>query len=183
MPSDRRYLPGTATPPLSATRRATRLADSFAAEPELIRACIEDVAQAPPDVARTVLEAARRALAQCPKYADLHYHAAQAAVTAGDLATAAELLNDALHINATYRDALVLAGEVALRLERWTEADRYLTCALQAGADYPDVHVLFAELWRRQGRLQRAAESYRRALRQNPRLSAAQAGLAALAGI
>jgi tetratricopeptide (TPR) repeat protein len=159
---------------------ARRLAKMFATEPELISACLHGVETQPPTWTQTVLDAALLALAKHPHYADLNYYGSQAAVAAGEYDTAARLLAQALHVNAGYREARVLAGRVALLRQRPQEACAHLETAVALGADFPDVHLLLGDVWRACGNWSRARQSLARALELNAGLAAAGAALAAL---
>jgi len=167
------------TEPASPPGSPTDLAEQFAAEPELVRACLQGVEQESPVAARLIYEAAQAALRRCPNYADLLYHAAQAAGT-GEWSAAADLLDRALRINPRYTDALVLAAKVALHTEQWDRAGAFLDTALAGGADYPDVHLLRGDVWRRTGDFARARAAYERAVRLNSNMLTARVALAAL---
>ena len=169
--------PSGSRPSAAATRR---LAEIFAAEPELISACLHGIEVQPPTWVRTVLEAAQLALAEHPHYADLNYYGSQAAVAAGEHDTAAHLLEQALRVNAGYREARVLAGRVALLRQRPQEACVHLETAVALGADFPDVHLLLGDVWRACGNWSRARQSFARALELDASLTAAAAALAAL---
>jgi len=160
--------------------RARRLALLFAEEPELIRACLENIERESAETLELILTAAQAALTVCPQYADLLYHASQAAMTAGQYETAARLLESALRINPGYRDALVLAARVSLRRGKGAEARAYLNTALAQGAEYPDVYLLLGNVWRDERKWNEARASYRRALELNANLTAARDALAAL---
>ena len=169
------------SPAPPAGRPRTRdLADVFGREPELIAACLQDAEQASPASRRQVLAAARRAVARYPNFADLHYHAGQAAMATGEVELARELLDRALRIHPDYKDALLLAARVEQTRHRVQEAERLLQRALAAGADYPDVHVLLGQVCAAQGRWSDARRAYHRALELNGRLAAARDALANL---
>jgi tetratricopeptide (TPR) repeat protein len=157
-----------------------RLAGMFTAEPELVRAFLQDIERQPANKARAVFTAAALAVEQCPQYADLLRYAAEAAVAARELDTAAELVQRALAVNSEYRDALILAGRIELLSGRPEQATRPLERALRDGAAYPDVYVLLGDAYRAQENFARARAAYERALALNPNLAAAHAGLAAL---
>ncbi len=165
-----------------ATRAARGLAEAFADEPELILACLRGTPPPSPARARQILRTARQAMALRPRYADLYYFAAQAAVVAEEPDMAAALLIQALELNPTYRDARVLAGRVALLRQRVDEARAHLTAAVASGADYPDVHLLLGQAWERGQDWSRARAAYERALTLNGNLHAAREALAALPG-
>jgi tetratricopeptide (TPR) repeat protein len=163
--------------------RVHQLAERFVREPELILACLEGIEHASAEQVQLVLGAAREAIRAQPRYADLLYHAAQAAVSAGEVETAACLLSESLEINPRYKDALILAARVARARQAPWQAEDYLQRALAAGADYPDVHVLLGDVCREQGEGSRARDAYRRALQLNGDLAAARAGLDALRSV
>jgi tetratricopeptide (TPR) repeat protein len=158
-----------------------QLARAFACEPELIAACLQGTLpeeQSTP--ARTVLGAAQLALRSRPDYADLHYHAGQAAIAACEYEAAAELLDGALRLNPDYQDALILAAHVALLRRQHGSAKKLLLNALAKGADYPDVHLRLGDACRAEGDWGQARAAYERALTLNANLSAARTALAAL---
>lgn len=163
--------------PAAAVRR---LAALFAGEPELVRACLQGIEREPPRRARLILDAAQLATEAFPEYADLFYHAGQAAVAAGEYGTAAAALARAIELNPTYKDALILAARVAIQQRQPDQAEALLQSAVRAGADYPDVHMLLGNLWRDQGALARARAAYERALELNANLKAARTALATL---
>jgi tetratricopeptide (TPR) repeat protein len=169
-------------PPNAADGRPAlhRLSAAFAAEPELISACLEGPQQRSADWARTVLAAAELALRQRPHYADLNYHASRAAVAASQFETAARLLVRALCVNPTYHDALVLAARVELQRGRAASATRYLETALTCGADYPDVYLLLGRARQEDHNWAGARQAFEKALELNAGLQEAQAALAAL---
>jgi tetratricopeptide (TPR) repeat protein len=103
--------------PQADSARVLTLAQRFAAEPELILACLDPEADTvSPDIGM-VLAAALAAVEQRPTYADLKYFAAEAAIRAGRLETAAELLEGALRLNPRYNAALIAAGRVCFLRE------------------------------------------------------------------
>lgn len=156
-----------------------QLAREFAAEPELILACLEGIDQTG-DSAQRLYAAARQAVSLRPTYADLSYCAARAAVAAGDVPGAEHLLQEARRRNPDYLDALVLAGRLALERNAPAEACTWLEHAITSGADYPDVHLLLGDAWRRRENWPRARAAYERALQLKGNLVAARTALAAL---
>lgn len=154
----------------------------FADEPELILAVLEDEdSSAVPHAAGVVLQAARRAVNRCPRYADLHYFAAHAALRARQRPEAARLLERAIELNPRYNDALILAARVAHAQQHPLRTLEYLRQALANGADYPDVHLLLGHAWRDTGAADQARRAYTRALALNANLTAAREALVALA--
>jgi tetratricopeptide (TPR) repeat protein len=166
--------------PTERERTIAELADAFVREPELIRAFLQGIAQETPERVRIILAAAQTAAATRPKYADLFYHAGQAAVAAGELDTAAAELQRAVELNPGYCDALILAAQVAVQQSQPQRAGQLLEAALAHGADYPDVHMLLGNVRRTLGQFELARQAYRRAGELNPQLTAAQAALTAL---
>ena len=161
--------------------RLQQLAAAFAHEPEMIQACLQGAEQEPcPAGARLILDAAQMALARHPTFADLHYHASRAAIAAGDLAAASNLLDHALRLNPEYRDALILAAHVALTRQQRGPARTLLQDAVSSGADFPDVHLLLGHLCREEGDWTQARVAYERALALNANFSAARTALSAL---
>jgi tetratricopeptide (TPR) repeat protein len=174
---------GTGIPPTKSTTsdaEEERLARLFAGEPELILACLQALDRGPVADLETILSAAERALKFCPKYADLHYFAARAAMAAGRLDHARDLLVRALQLNPQYNDALILAARVATAQGRQNDALAYLRQALVNGADYADVHLMLGDLWRQRDELTQARQAYQRALNLNVDLAAARQALATL---
>jgi tetratricopeptide (TPR) repeat protein len=163
-----------------ADRRAKRLAEAFAREPELVLACLQAAPRGSAQDARVVLAAARAALRQQPRYADLQYHASHAAIACGEYDTAAALLTGALQVNPGYKDALILAARVALLRGKVSAARSYLLTAISQGAVYPDVYVLLGDVWRQEKDFTRARAAYERALELNPNLAPASAALTRL---
>jgi Flp pilus assembly protein TadD len=157
-----------------------RLSAAFAAEPELISACLEGAGGEAVQEAQAVFSAAEAAHAGQPNYADLSYHAAEAALAAGQCAAAARLVEQALHVNPTYRDALVLAAQIELHRGQAHAARRHLHVALANGADYPDVYALLGRACEQAGDCNGARQAYTRALALNPALAEIRAALAAL---
>ena len=133
------------------TAETERLSRLFASEPELIRACLESSQPNRRFDGALVLAAARRALERRPRYADLHYFAAVAALQAGQLPQALSLLETALRLNPRYNDALILAARVCLLQEDRGQALTYLHRAILNGADYPDVRRMLDDLRQRLG--------------------------------
>lgn len=156
-----------------------RLAELFAAEPELIQAFIE--ADGPERLrAPLIRRAAMESLSERPGFADLCYFAARAALHDGDEAAAEQLLRRAVAINPKFKDALILAARLAIGAELPERAEWLLQQALAAGGDYPDVHFLLGQAWQKQGLIGRARESYERALALNERYAPVRAALADL---
>jgi tetratricopeptide (TPR) repeat protein len=181
----------SATPPttrgLAAPRRRAaaqlfqQLSAAFAAEPELISACLEGADGQNMQQAWAVFSAAATAQAGQPNYADLSYHAAEAALAAGERAAAARLVAQALHVNPRYRDALMLAARIELQRGQLDAARRHLQTALASGADYPDVYALLGRVCEEEGDCSGAQQAYTRALALNPALAEVRAARAALA--
>ncbi len=162
-----------ATPGRRQPRVRRRAAELFAAEPELIVACLEGSGAGCGENAQRVLASALDALALRSGYADLHYYAAHAALAAEQPALALELLHTALRINPSYDAALILAARIRATQGKHEEATRHLEEVLAQGADYPDVHLMLGDLWQTRRDLPRARAAYRRALQLNSNFAAA----------
>jgi tetratricopeptide (TPR) repeat protein len=169
---------GAGTP--ASSMEVRRLARLFAAEPELILACMESLDQGRLTGLETILAAAEQAIASSPDFADLYYFAARAASGAGHLDQARSLLEQALRINPQYNDALILAARVAMDQGRHDEAIAHLRQALVNGADYADVHLMLGDIWRLRDDLAQSREAYEKALSLNVDLAAARERLAEL---
>ncbi|TWT44240.1 Tetratricopeptide repeat protein [Phycisphaerae bacterium RAS1] len=152
--------------PESLARERSRLAAIFAAEPELIQAFIESDARLRTQSA-LIHQAALESVTANPDSAELCFYAAHAALHHADPSGAEQLLRRALAILPTHRDALILAGRLAIDAGLPERAEWLLQQALAAGGDYPDVHFLLGQSWQKQGQLSRARESYQRALALN----------------
>jgi len=162
--------------------RVLTLAQRFSSEPELILACLDPDAETVSPGTGMVLAAALAAVEQRPSYADLKYFAAEAAIRAGRLELAAELLEAALRLNPRYNAALIAAGRVCFLRDDMEGALNYLQQALSNGADYPDVHLLLGDIWRARGDMARAGAAYMQALERNSGLAAARERLKELGG-
>lgn len=161
-------------------RRIQRLSALFAAEPELILACLEAGSSQPPLDMQAVWQATQRAVAECPGYADVHHYAALVAKRLGHLQTASELLQRALQINPRYLQALILSARVALDRNQPDEALDCLHRAMEFGADYADVHLMLGNLYRDRGEVARARAAYRRSIQINAGYIDAEKALASL---
>jgi Tfp pilus assembly protein PilF len=71
-------------------------------------------------------------------------------------------------------------GKLYHQTDRCADATSRLEQAVEAGADYADVHFLLGNLYCEQGQVNRARSAYRRALTINHRYEAAQKALEAL---
>lgn len=160
--------------------RTKRLAHAFASEPELILAYVQAMDKDARGATNVILDAARHALVLSPKYADLLYFTAMAAVQAGEFELADGFLARATAINPRYKDALILSARVALVRNDPQRAEICLQTAIAHGADYPDVHMLLANVFRRLGEHARARRAYERALQLNSNTPGARAALAGL---
>jgi Tfp pilus assembly protein PilF len=76
--------------------------------------------------------------------------------------------------------ALIHLGRLHARTDNTAQAMDRLREAVQHGGDYPDVHCLLGELYRRDNRLDQARASYQRALELNAHYGRAQEALAAI---
>ncbi len=120
------------------------------------------------------------ALARHPEYADLHYHCGQVHRRLGHERKAIEHARQAVSLNPRYVNALILLAGLYRQTSQWAAGIDRLQQALEAGADYPDVHYLLGQLHQGRGDRERACEAYRRALALNGDFRAAKEALDAL---
>ncbi|MCB9857598.1 MAG: tetratricopeptide repeat protein [Phycisphaerales bacterium] len=119
-----------------------------------------------------------RALASHPEFADLHYHCARVYQRLGRTDDAIDQANRAVEINPRYVQALIQLGQLYASRDDALEARERLGQAILFGGDYPDVHYLLGELYRKEGDRRNAADSYRRALAINEHYGRAREALA-----
>ncbi len=109
-------------------------------DPALISSLLEDSHSSQPAIhAATLMAAAREALAARPDSADLHYHAARAAMRIGNTHEAADLLERALEMDPCHVAASALLSDVCMVLKEPHRAVAWLqrTLALRAVSTDP----------------------------------------------
>ncbi len=165
----------------TAPSQIRQLADYAAEEPAFIEAFLAlPPSDADEELFGVLVSVLRMALACHGDYADLHYCAGVAFRRLGDAASAARHLRHAVRINPDYVKPLVQLGELAAAGAP-EQAVAYFQRALQAGADWPDLHVRLGDALKECGRNSSARSHYRKALQLNERYEPAASGLASLA--
>jgi tetratricopeptide (TPR) repeat protein len=112
----------------------------FESDPARISSLLEDADGNQPSIYLTTLMAAAwEALAARPESADLHYHAAKAAMRVGRTREAAELLEHALEMDPRHVAASALLSDVCMLLKEPQRAVAWLqrTLTLGAGSAHP----------------------------------------------
>lgn len=123
----------------------------------------------------------RTALAEHPRYADMHLRFSRVLERLGRSRQAIEHAAHAVEINRCYVQGLLQLGRL-FRASGRVGADKYLRRAIQCGADWPDVHCLAGELMLDRNQPLEAGLHFRRALELKkgyPRAVEALASLAA----
>ncbi|MCG8408734.1 MAG: tetratricopeptide repeat protein [Phycisphaerales bacterium] len=118
-----------------------------------------------------------RALERHPDYADLYHHCARVHQRLGLTESAIIQARMAVQINPRYVQALIQLGRLYAETERTGEAIGRLKEAIGCGGDYPDVHYLLGELYRKKGHSDSAGLEYRRALELNSNFTRAHKAL------
>lgn len=159
-----------------------RLAEVVVEEPEFV----ETFLSLPPsdvdaEVFLAVAATLERALAERPEFADLHYHCGQVYHRLGHTDSAIKHAEQATRINPRYLSALSLLGRLYADTDRNQVGIDRLQQAVEAGADYPDVHLVLGDLFCKERRWDQARTAYERALRLNGTFEPARKALAGLA--
>jgi len=121
------------------------------------------------------------ALAEHPKYADLHHLCARAFVRLDRPGAAMEHARHAVEINPRYVQARVLLARLCARMGRPAEAIEHMEKAIDCGGDWPDTHCFVAELLKRCSEHKAAKKHLERALQLNAKYSRAADQLRSLA--
>jgi tetratricopeptide (TPR) repeat protein len=121
------------------------------------------------------------ALAEHPRYADLHYHGARVFQRLGRTDAALHHARQAVAINERYVEALVLLARLEDRAGDARAAVEHARAAIACGADWPDLHCLAGEWLVRCNRPAEARRHLERALQLNRNYSPAAEALASLA--
>lgn len=129
----------------------------------------------------TLVNVTQMALAENPKYADLHLHCCRMLQRMGQDQPALKHARQALTINPRYTLACVQIGKICARLGRDKEAIKAIESAIRCGADWPDVHLLAGQLEAKRRRPDQAKSHLQRALQLNANYVPAAKALVALA--
>ena len=161
---------------------ARRLAEHVAREPEFLD-CFLDLPRgaADPKVWAALAGAVQAAVQRHPDRADLHLRCSRMHQQLGRMDLALLHARRAVALNGRYAQALLHFGRLEARNGRPNQALRAVRQAVAAWADWPDAHVLAAELLNRCDQKEAAARHLRRALELNPGYDRAAKELAALA--
>ncbi|MEE8169411.1 MAG: tetratricopeptide repeat protein, partial [Phycisphaerae bacterium] len=155
-----------------------RLARTFANEPELLDTFLSlPRTSRDDDLFRILADAVASAISKHPTYADLHHHLARISARLGRLRAAIDSDDRALAINPNYVRAMIHRADLYVALNQGDRAVVELERAVDAGANYADVHFKLGELHDHAGRIDRAREAYRQALRLNQKYGAARNAL------
>ncbi len=124
-----------------------QLANYITAEPEFIEAVLTPKGgKDDPQLLELLLGVVRLALEEHPRYADLHYHAAELCSRLGRIDEAVTHAQAAVAVNPHFARAMVLLGKLYAQTQQGAQAVECLRSAIADGADYPDVHCLAGEL-------------------------------------
>jgi len=159
-----------------------QLADYVAAEPDFVDAFLalpETDADGP--LFNLLVGVLRAALAAHAGRADLHLHLSRALQRVGQTEPAVHHARKATEVNPRYVQAFVQLARLHAGADRVAEALEAAQQAIACGGDWPDVHLLVAELMKRCDAMDGAAEHLRRALQLNPNYAPAAEALTSLA--
>jgi len=150
------------------TTQARQLARYVATEADFIEAFLG----LPPSDADTELfemlsSVLRVAIGEHPSYADLHLNLSRVLLRLGRHEEALQTGLRATQINPTFTKALLHVAKVHMALDQRGAAMVRVREAIEAGADYPDVHCLAGELMRDMQKPEEARRHLLRALELN----------------
>ncbi len=129
-----------------------------------------------------LLGVVQTALAEQPRFADLHYHCSRIFQRLGRTTPAIEHAQKAIQINPQYVQAMIHLGRLLASAGRLAEAIEHLEKAVADGGDWPDIHCLIGELMQQSSLRTDAKRHLERALvlkTNYPRAAEALASLAA----
>ena len=159
-----------------------QLADYVAAEPDFVDAFLALPESQDDEALFEMLEkVVRSGLSRRGARADLLLRQSQLLHRLGRIHEALRQVRRAIRVNRRYVQALVHLARLYARLDRPVQAARAAREAIAAGADWPDVHCLAAEVLHRCHRTDRAVEHLKRALQLNPNYQRAAEALTKLA--
>jgi len=115
-----------------------------------------------------------------PEFADLHYHCGAVYRRLGRRTDAIAHTELAVDINPRYVNALVQLAELYGQTDQWAMGVERLQQAIDAGGDFPDVHLLLGRLYQAGGQPHRAREAFQHALALNDGYESARRSLEAL---
>ncbi len=166
---------------LNDRRAVDRMATIIREDPEFLDAFLSlPTSEVDRDVFAALLAIVRRAIEECPQYADLRLRCSQLLARLGRIDEAVDQTREALRINPHYVNALIQLAQLYQTTRREDEAIARLEQAIRLGANYPDVHYLLGQLYQSRGRVVEARTAYERAVRLNGRYDPARRALASL---
>lgn len=142
-----------------------RLGEAITAEPDFVEAFLElPASEVDGEVFSTLAATIERALVKHPEFADLHYHCGAVYRRLGRGTEAIRHAERAVRINPRYIKALILLAQLYAQTDQWAAGIDRLRQAIEAGADYPDVHYLIGRLHQQGQQPDQARAAYQRAL-------------------
>lgn len=158
-----------------------RLGRIVVEDPDFIEAFLSlPESEIDPEIFSTLAATLELVLENHPEFADLHYHCGAVYRRLGHRLDAIEHTERAVEINPQYVTALIQLAELYSQTDQWAMAVERLEQAINAGGDYPDVHLLLGQLCQAGGRIDRARRAFQRALDLNRDYEAARDSLNAL---
>lgn len=156
-----------------------KLTEIIAKEPEFVAAFLDlPSTGVDKDIFSSLLKVLLAAIERYPEYADLHYHLSCVYQRLNRLDEAIEEAERSIRINPRYVNALIQLARLYGQTNQEHKAIDRLRAALAAGAaNYPDVHYMLANLYKKSGDLDGARQHYTKALRLNPNYKEARDAL------
>lgn len=169
-------------PAVASDSRNRPLAEFVAGEPDFLQAFL-DLPQTEVDeeLFELLAGAVKMALAEHPRYADLHCYCGRILHRLGRIDQAREHLEQALRINDGYVKCRIELATLLNHAGHPDEAMAHLQAAIRSGADWPDVHYLAGEILCRRGQVAQGRGHLARALELNRNFTPAAAALRSLA--
>ncbi|MBK8269531.1 MAG: tetratricopeptide repeat protein [Planctomycetes bacterium] len=162
-------------------RSLETLGDLIANDPEFIESFLAlPMTEADKELFAMLAAIIERALERQPGYADLYYHCSRVYDRLGMTREALTRADQAVEINPRYVQALIQLARMRAKTEESDKAICLLSDAVKYGGDYPDVHYLLGEMYRKRGEEPNARREYKRALELNSKYEAARALATAL---
>lgn len=157
------------------------LAAVITREPEFVDAFMSiPLADVDASVYAVLLQTLETALEREPEHAELHYHCGRVLERLGRHGEAIASNEKAVALKPRFTRALIELGKLYESTDQTRPAVERLEEAVQAGADFADIHFLLGNLYRRQGDLERARTAYHRALTIKDDFDPARQALASL---
>lgn len=162
-------------------REVEELAGIVVRDPEFLDALLTlSGGEKDEELAATLLTALRQALKQRPDHAGLHFHCSRVLDRLGRMDEAIRAGERAVDLDPTHVRALVELARLYQDANRPDDAVQRLSQVIRLGYDFADVYYTLGNVHRAQGRVERAAESYRHALGINANYEAARQAMESL---